>query len=83
VLATSVGGVPDLIQQGVTGLLVSPRDERAMATALARLAADSALRATLGAKGRSHVAQQHAASRLVERMEDLYRRAITARRGGR
>lgn len=51
-IATSVGGVPELVQHGVTGLLVPPRDPPALAAAIAQVAADPALRRKLGAAAR-------------------------------
>ncbi len=54
VLATTVGGIPEVIVDGVTGLLVAPADPGALASALGRLAGDPALRADLGAAARAH-----------------------------
>jgi glycosyltransferase involved in cell wall biosynthesis len=51
VLATAVGGVPDLVRDGETGLLCPAGDGRALAAALARLLADDNLRRRLGAAG--------------------------------
>ena len=54
VVATAVGGLPDAIEDGVTGLLVPPRDPAALRSALERLLADPALRARLGEAARRH-----------------------------
>ncbi|WP_428334220.1 glycosyltransferase [Novosphingobium sp.] len=48
VIASAVGGIPDVVQDGVNGLLVPPGDAAALADALARVDADPALRRTLG-----------------------------------
>ncbi len=48
VVASSVGGIPEIVAHGKTGLLVPPEDDRALADALAMLLADPALAATLG-----------------------------------
>jgi glycosyltransferase involved in cell wall biosynthesis len=53
VVATAVGGLVDAIEDGVTGLLVPPRDPVALRTALERLLGDSLLRARLGAAARA------------------------------
>jgi glycosyltransferase involved in cell wall biosynthesis len=50
-IATTVSGIPELIDDGRTGLLVPPRDPEALAHALAALIADPALRARLGDAG--------------------------------
>ncbi len=55
VVATGVGGLLDAIDDGVTGLLVPPRDPAALRAALERLLADAGLCATLGRAGRDRV----------------------------
>jgi glycogen(starch) synthase len=52
VIASRVGGVPEIVQEGVTGLLVDPTDVDALARAIARLGTDQQLRGSLGAAGR-------------------------------
>jgi glycosyltransferase involved in cell wall biosynthesis len=56
VIATAVGGVPELVEDGVTGLLVPPGDPGALARAIAVVSADPALRARLGRAARARVA---------------------------
>ncbi|HWG56022.1 MAG TPA: glycosyltransferase [Gaiellaceae bacterium] len=56
VVATRVGGLADAIEDGVTGLLVPPRDPAVLRAALERLLADTELRARLGDRARSTVA---------------------------
>jgi glycosyltransferase involved in cell wall biosynthesis/peptidoglycan/xylan/chitin deacetylase (PgdA/CDA1 family) len=55
VVASAISGIPELVGHEVEGLLVPPGDARAIAGALARLAADPALRARLGRAGRRRV----------------------------
>jgi phosphatidylinositol alpha 1,6-mannosyltransferase len=55
VVAPAAGGPLDLVADGVTGFLVSPSDPGAFTAAVARLAADSAIRAAFGAAGRRKV----------------------------
>ena len=57
VVAHAIGGVPDAVVDGVTGLLVPPRDRAALTAAFARLIADPALRARLGRAGRDWARQ--------------------------
>ncbi|GAB5098535.1 hypothetical protein YK56LOC_42520 [Caballeronia sp. HLA56] len=52
VIGTRVGGVPELIQDGVNGLLVPPRDPSALREAIGRMANDAGLRVRLGEEGR-------------------------------
>ena len=58
VVATRISGVPELVVDGETGLLVAQRDSAALAAALARLQSDSVLRQRLGAAGRRKVCEE-------------------------
>ena len=58
VVSTDVVGIPELVEHGVTGLLVPPDDPDALAAAIAKLVADPALAATLGRAGRARVAER-------------------------
>ena len=60
VVATAVGGLADAVDDGVTGLLVPPRDTAALHRALERLLGDAALRDRLGKAGRAKAAREHA-----------------------
>jgi glycosyltransferase involved in cell wall biosynthesis len=57
VVASAVGGIPELVQDGVTGLLVPPGDVDALRSALERLLADPILRRRMGRAGRRRVAE--------------------------
>ncbi len=56
VVATNIGGIPDIVHEGVTGLLVPPNDPGAAAEAIGRLFHDSALRNCLTEEGRKNAA---------------------------
>jgi glycosyltransferase involved in cell wall biosynthesis len=72
VVATAVGGVPDIVADGETGLLVPPRDPAALAKAIERLAADPDLRAAMGAAGR-RAATRLSVADCADRHEAAYR----------
>ena len=55
VIATRVGGTPELVLDGKTGLLVERRDPDGLAAAILSLLRDDALRSALGAAGRRHL----------------------------
>jgi glycosyltransferase involved in cell wall biosynthesis len=73
VVATRVGGVPDVVRDGVDGYLVEPGDVDAMADRLAELARDSELRARMGAAGRERVLERYSVERLLDDVDRLYR----------
>jgi glycosyltransferase involved in cell wall biosynthesis len=72
VVATGVGGVPDLVEDGVTGCLVPPDDPAALAASLVALLRDPERGRALGAAGRARVARTFAAERLVDDVDALY-----------
>jgi glycosyltransferase involved in cell wall biosynthesis len=72
VIATAVGGLPEVLENGRSGLLVPPDDESALADAIARLADDRNLRHELGRRGRAR-AVEYGAGRMVHRVLKLYR----------
>jgi glycosyltransferase involved in cell wall biosynthesis len=78
VVATRVGGVPDVVRDGIDGFLVEPGATDELAERLARLAADPALRERMGAAGRERVLDRYAVSRLVEDTDLLYRSLLEA-----
>jgi glycosyltransferase involved in cell wall biosynthesis len=80
VVATRVGGVPDVVEEGEDGYLVDSGDAGALADRLQRLAADPALRERMGDHGRARVLQRYAVSRLVDDIDRLYRELLAAQR---
>jgi glycosyltransferase involved in cell wall biosynthesis len=72
VIGTTPGGHDDMITDGVEGLLVPPGDAGALRSAMARLVADPAMRARMGAAGRVR-AERYTAEQVVPQFEALYR----------
>jgi len=73
VVATRVGGVPDVVTDGEDGFLVEPGDIDGLAARLALLARDPALRAALGGAGRERMRGRYAVDRLIDDIDRLYR----------
>ncbi|WP_404379868.1 TIGR03088 family PEP-CTERM/XrtA system glycosyltransferase [Caenispirillum salinarum] len=83
VLATDVGGNPELVTSGETGLLVPPSDPEALAGAMIRHAGDAALRRRQGAAGRAQVLERFALDVMVEAYLRTYETLLAARRRSR
>lgn len=79
VVATRVGGVPDVVREGENGFLVEAGDVDALAERLARLAVDPELRERLGAAGRARVVPRYSVARLVDDIDLLYRSLLETR----
>jgi glycosyltransferase involved in cell wall biosynthesis len=75
-VATWVAGVPELIRDGVDGLLVPPADEESLARAILRLKNDGDLRLRLGQEARRRVLEGYDVSRNVERLAEVFRRRL-------
>jgi glycosyltransferase involved in cell wall biosynthesis len=80
VVAPRVGGVPDVVTDGVDGFLVEHGDVEALAERLARLAADPELRRAMGEAGRERVLPRYAVSRLIDDIDRLYRSLLETRK---
>ncbi len=77
IVATSTGGIPEVVSDGLNGYLVPPRDHEAMAAAIVRLLRDAELRRRLGSAGLARVREQFSAERMVERTLSEYERLVT------
>jgi glycosyltransferase involved in cell wall biosynthesis len=76
VVATAVGGVPDAVREGDTGLLVPPRQPVALAESLGRLLESESMRAQFGAAGLREARARYTAAAVVPRLVGLYRRLL-------
>jgi len=81
IVATAVGGVPDVVEPNVTGVLVPPQSPEALGRVLARLATDRDLRVQMGRAGRARVDARYSHVRLVEDVEQLYVERLQQKRG--
>jgi glycosyltransferase involved in cell wall biosynthesis len=80
VIAAEIGGLGELVEDGVTGLLVPPGEAEPLARAIVRLAADLPLAAELGEAGRRRALEQFLQDRCTDRTELLYEQALNGRR---
>lgn len=72
VIATRVGGIPEVVTDGVTGILVNAQDRSAMTEAMLRLAGDAPLRWQMGVAGRRRVESDFEVSANVARLLEIY-----------
>ena len=74
VTATAVGGIPDMVEDGVTGLLVPPNDPNALREALRRLMNDPELRSRLGAAGKKFAEEELSWDSIAEKHIGFYQK---------
>ena len=72
VVSTNVGGIPEVVLDGVTGILVEPGNSKALSHAIMRLLNDPPLRKAMGRKGRERVEQYFTLHSHVQRIEEIY-----------
>lgn len=78
-VSSDCDGVPDIVVEGVTGLMVPAKDGAALAAATTRLLQDAGLREQLGRAGRERVLARFTGERFVAALERLYAEALAAR----
>lgn len=76
IVTTNMPGCREIVRDGVNGILVPPRDPRAVSEAILRLLANPELRVTMGGMGRSLVRREFAVERVVEETLGLYARVL-------
>jgi glycosyltransferase involved in cell wall biosynthesis len=77
VVATAVGGTPEVVVDGITGLLVPPCDPDGLAQAINALLGDPDLRRKMGRAGKERVARYFTVERMVEQTQRLYEQLLT------
>lgn len=74
IVATRAGGIPEVVVDGETGLLVPPRDDEALADAIVRLLKDAGLRRAMGEAGRARARDLFSLERMVQNTLKVYQR---------
>ena len=83
VVGGKAGGIPEVIEDGKTGILCPPGDAGALAMAIAGLLADPDAARAMGSRARERIASHFSVDAMVEGNLEVYRRAVGARRVGR
>jgi glycosyltransferase involved in cell wall biosynthesis len=76
VIASAVGGLPEIVADGETGLVVPPADAETLADAIVALAGDLSRATEMGSAGRTRALAEFTPERCVERVEELYERSL-------
>ena len=79
VVATDVGGLPEIVRHGETGFLVAPRDPAALAERIGHLLADPALARQMGERGRRRQQEQFSREAMVAAVSGLYARLLASK----
>ena len=74
IVATRAGGIPEIVDEGRTGVLVDPRDHRAMAREIVRLLKDEGLRQRMGAAGLARVSERFTVDQMIAGTAAVYER---------
>jgi len=82
IVATMAGGIPEIVEEGVNGLLVPPRDYHALADAIVRALKDADLRRRMGDAGFARVNERFTVERMVRDTARVYTRVIETRTRG-
>ena len=81
VVASAVGGIPELIQDGETGVLVDSRDPKVYADVIAGLLDDPHRRGAISRAGREHIQEHHSVDRMVASYRELYNELLVRSAG--
>jgi glycosyltransferase involved in cell wall biosynthesis len=76
VVATGVGGLPEVVKPGETGWLVAPKDAAALAEAMDHLLADDAMRTAFGQAGRRRAESRFSMAAMVQKHEETFLRLL-------
>jgi glycosyltransferase involved in cell wall biosynthesis len=72
-VSTNVDGIPEAVEDGVSGILVPPSDPAALAAGIVKILESPDLRASMGAAGKARVQERFTLDRMVEGLGDVYR----------
>jgi len=79
VVATRVGGIPEIVEEGVTGQLVPPRDPKSLADALINLIRRPGDGRRMGAAGRERMLSEFSAEGMVAGTESIYKKILISK----
>ncbi|NOZ68482.1 MAG: glycosyltransferase family 4 protein [Deferribacteres bacterium] len=81
VIATRVGGVPEVVIHGRTGMLVEPGDHKALAEGIIKILNDPGLSMQLAGNARDTIVNEHSVTHMIDKIEGLYERLLRQKKG--
>jgi len=72
IIATHVGGIPEVVKDGWNGLLIPPEDPETLASSILKLLKDRTLRIQMGRNGRKHVQEKYSLDMQIQRFIQIY-----------
>ncbi|MFH0787223.1 MAG: glycosyltransferase family 4 protein, partial [Pseudomonadota bacterium] len=81
-VATRVGGIPEIIEDGVNGLLIPPEDPQALAGAVLKLLDDQTDARRLGKKAQELIGKKYTADQMAEQVYQVYLKMFNIRKSG-
>ncbi|MFH1699537.1 MAG: glycosyltransferase [Candidatus Zixiibacteriota bacterium] len=79
VIATNVGGIPEIINDGINGILIEPGDSNALANAMVKLGNNADMRKSMGEAGMKHFQKNFGWPKSIDKMERVYMRVTGGR----
>ena len=79
VIAATHSGIPEIIENNVSGILVPERDSEQLADAMEKLAKDTVLRIKFGENGRKTIEERFNAKKQIKKLEEVYKKAIKSK----
>lgn len=76
VIATSVGGIPEVVKDGITGILVPAKDTKQLALAICRLLEDSQIRLAMSKNAREWIDEKFSAAKMIRELDSLYKEIL-------
>ncbi len=81
VVATNIGGIPEVVRNGMTGLLAPPKNEEALAEAVIQLLKNPEMARHMGKQGKLRVKEKFTLKKMVQEMEKIYENELARKRG--
>ncbi|MDD2689910.1 MAG: glycosyltransferase family 4 protein, partial [Candidatus Omnitrophica bacterium] len=76
VIATRVGGIPEVVKDGITGVLVPPKDPKQLASSICQLLENSQRRLAMSKNAREWIDEKFSAAKMIQEFDTLYKEVL-------